>query len=212
MVNSENIKKFFEWINNNKIEYVLIKNDEEHIPDKVLDGNDIDILVHPSDYDRYLKLIQKNGYKVLSGESSKYYFVYNMRKDIYAQKEDVYIHAYDKLSCVSFTNMGLSKIPLDKKIQEFIWETKKWDSKNKWWITDDRIILLYLIVRSIFDKKKFREIYINEIEKRNSIINDTKFIELCYFVFFKFTPILLELIKNQEYDIILRKYKCFKNY
>lgn len=212
MVNSKNIKIFFEWINSNNIEYVLIKNDGEHIPNKILDGDDIDILVHPNDYEKYLKLIQENGFKVLPGESLKYYFVYNMRKDIYAQKEDIFIHAYDKLSCVSFTNMGLSKIPLDKKIQDFIWETKKWDFKNKWWITDDRIILLYLIVRSIFDKKKFREIYINEIEKRNSIINDTKFIELCYFVFFKFTPILLELIKNQEYDVILRTYKNFKNY
>ncbi|MGL5571540.1 hypothetical protein [Cetobacterium sp.] len=212
MVSSENIKNFFEWLNNNSIKYVLIKNDEEHIPYRVLDGDDIDILVHPSDYDRYLKLIQENGYKVLSGESSKYYFIYNMRKDIYAEKEDVYIHAYDKLSCVSFTNMGLSKIPLDKKIQEFIWKTKKWDSKNKWWIADDRIILLYLIIRAIFDKKNFRERYIYEIEKRKKIITDLKFRELCNLVFFKFTPTLLELIKNREYDVILKKYRCFKDY
>lgn len=212
MVNNKNIKSFFKLLNRSQIEYVLIKNDGQKIPFNISDGDDIDILVHPGDYEKYIKLIKENGHKILSGESSKYYFIYNMRSDIYSQKDDLYSHAYDKLSCVSFTNMGLSKIPLDKEIQSFIWKSKKWDSDNSWWIADDRVILLYLITRSIFDKKKFRRRYIDEIEKRKNFIEDEIFIKLCHLVFFKFTNFLLELIKEKKYDDILKKYRCFIDY
>lgn len=212
MVKSKNIKEFFKLMNNHEIEYVLIKNDGNKIPYEISDGDDIDILVHPKDYNKYLELIEKSGHEVLPGESYKYYFIYNMNSDIYSLKDDLYIHAYDKLSCVSFTNMGLSKIPLDKEIQIFIWKTKKWDFNNEWWIMEDRLILLYLIIRSIFDKKIFRVRYVIEIEKRIQFIENDKFIELCNLVFFKFTDLLLELIKDKKYDDILKEYRCFISY
>lgn len=212
MVNSENIKEFFKLMNKHEIEYVLIKNDEDKIPYEISDGDDIDILVHPEDYNRYLELIKESGHKVLPGESYKYYFVYKMNNDIYSLKDDLYIHAYDKLSCVSFTNMGLSKIPLDKEIQNSIWKTKRWDPDNNWWIMEDSIILLYLLTRSIFDKKKFRMRYIKEIEKRREYLEDDKFIKLSSLVFFKFTDILLKLVKEKKYNKILNEYKCFIDY
>ncbi|MGL6114978.1 MAG: hypothetical protein ACRC1R_08040 [Cetobacterium sp.] len=212
MVSKENIKNFFQMLNLSGIEYVLIKNDGNIIPNEVKDGDDIDILVHPRDYEKYIELLEKKEYRILPGESYKYYFVYNMRKDIYSQKEDVYIHCYDKLSCVSFTNMGLSKIPLDKKIQDYIWKTKRWDEDNQWWIMEDRVILLYLIVRSIFDKKKFRDRYIEEIIKRKQFLRDKEFLKMCNLVFFKFTEKLLILLENEKYNEILKEYKSFREY
>ena len=134
MVNKANIEFFFKMLNDSWINYVLLKNDENRVPGSVNDGDDIDILIHPSDYEKYKDTLIHNGYQILLGESKKYYFLYKLRDDIFANKEDLYVHAYEKLSCVSFTNMGASKIPLDKNIQEYIWNHKHWDKNFKFWI------------------------------------------------------------------------------
>lgn len=212
MVESKNIKDFFKLLNEEKLTYVLIKNDENRLPYKLDDGDDVDILIHPEDYSLYLNFLKKNGYELLHSEADKYYFLYNMRSDIYAKKDDLFTHAYDKLSCCSFTNMGLSKIPLDRKIQNHIWENKKWDEENKWWIMDDKSILLYLITRSIFDKKVFKKRYIHEIEKRRALLQDKDFLALASLVFFNFTKELVILLQAKKYDEIHKKYKNFKNY
>ena len=212
MVDAELIKDFFKLLNKEKIKYVLIKNDEDLIPEQVKDGDDVDILVHPKDYDFFLEVMKKNKYIRLPGESKKYFFVYKMKADIYLKKKKAFFHAYEKLSCVSFTNMGLSKLPLDTWIQEKIWSTRIWDNEKKWWIMEDKIILLYLITRSIFDKKEFRKRYIKEIELREYILDTIEFKEMCHLVFFKFTNKLIELLKQKKYSEINITYQQFCNY
>ena len=212
MVNPSTIKSFFNLLNSNGVNYVLIKNDGELIPYSVEDGSDIDILVNPSDYEKYRVLLRSNGYTEEHGEHDKYFFVYNLRPDIYAKKDDCYFHAYDRFSCVSFTNMGKSRVPLSKCIQDRIWKEKRWDESNQWWIMDDITILLFLIIRSILDKREFRIKYRNEIEKRITLIDSDEFIKICRMVFFNFTPVLIKSIKDKHYDKIIKEYQSFSDY
>lgn len=212
MVNPKIIEEFFELLNSHNIKYVLIKNDRNLIPNFVKLGDDIDILVHPNDYNFFVDVMKNNGYNRLPGESKKYFFVYKLKADIYLQKKEAFFHAYDKLSCISFTNMGKSRIPLDNYIQNCIWETRKWDKQKKWWIMDDKIILLYLIVRSLLDKRMFREKYIEEIKLRNYLLDDSEFKKICSLVFFKFTNTLIELLKNEKYESIFKEYQHFCDY
>ena len=212
MVDAGEIKNFFKMLNENNLTYVLIKNDEDRVPYKVNDGDDVDFLIHPDDYDRLVLLLEKNGYNQLSGESKKYFFLYKMRDDIFVEKNGGFFHIYDKLSCVSFTNMGRSKIPLDQYIQDHIWKNKKWDSANNWWIMDDKVILLYLIVRSIFDKREFRKRYIVEIQKREALLDDSEVLKMMDLVFFKFSPVLVEMLKEHKYEEIHLKYQHFIDY
>ena len=101
---------------------------------------------------------------------------------------------------------------LERSVQKYIWENRVWDDKNNWWIMDDVSILLYLIVRSVFDKKNFREKYIREIEKRITYIDNEDFFLLARTVFFGFTPKLVELVKKKEYECILGKYLSYSEY
>lgn len=212
MVNKEYITEFFNILNKNDIKYVLIKNDDDRIPERVKDGDDVDILVHPIDYNRFSELMSKKGYIKLHNEYEKYYFIYGLKPDLYLSKNEAYFHAYDRLACTSFTNMGSAKIPLDNYIQNYIWETRVWDKVNNWWIMDDRTILLYLLIRSIFDKKFFKSKYIREIEKRITLLDDKDFVNMCEKVFFKFTQRLIELVKSRQYGNIIIEYKSFTNY
>lgn len=86
------------------------------------------------------------------------------------------------------------------------------DEENCWWIADDKISLLFVIVRSVFDKRFFRPIYIQEIELRKHLLDDPKFISLCELVFFKYTDRLIDLIKAQRYRDIVQHYLHFCDY
>ena len=211
-VPSQQILEFFKLLNENKINYVIIKNDCDEYPSNIICGDDVDILVHPDHYEKYINLLKENGYKFLNGENKKYFFLYNLRDDLYTKKSDAIFHAYEKLSCNSFTNMGIAKIPLDIKIQEYIWTHKVWDSKNNWYIMDDCVILLYLIIRSTFDKGCFRKKYIIEIEKRKHLFKDSNFRNLCKLVYYKFTDELISLLENEKYEEVFSRFIKFKNY
>ena len=212
MVDSEIIISFFDFLNRNNLKYTLIKNDDEVLPYSLESDNDIDFLIHPSDYDRLISLAKENGYEKLIGESCKKYFLEQLKEDILLKDKDCYFHFYELLSCTPLTNMGDCKIPLDSKVQAYIWEHRRWDGINNWWIMDDISILLYLIVRSVFDKKEFRAKYIREIEKRINYIHNQEFVELANTVFFGFTSKLVELIGNKQYEHVLASYISYKEY
>lgn len=110
------------------------------------------------------------------------------------------------------TNMGNCKIPLDKLIQNHIWQNKVWNEEYKWWIMDDITILLFLIIRGVFDKREFKAKYVYEIEKRIEYIDCDKFYDLAYTVFFKFTDKLIMLIKERKYENIIKQYLSFREY
>ena len=77
---------------------------------------------------------------------------------------------------------------------------------------DDISILLYLVVRSVFDKRSFKEKYVREIEKRIELIDHEDFFVLANTVFFRFTPHMIELVKAKKYGYILEKYLSFSEY
>lgn len=212
MVNPKLIKDFFLFLNKNSINYVLIKNDGNKVPYYLEDEKDIDFLIHPTEYEKLKTILINNGYEKKIGESCRRFFLYQLREDLFFKKENCYFHFYEALSCNPLTNMGKCKIPLDNIIQDYIWKNKKWDKENNWWIMDDVSILLYLIIRSIFDKLDFRVIYIEEIEKRIEYIDSKDFYVLASSVFFKFTNKMIELVKKREYKNILREYLSYKNY
>ena len=106
MVNPKHIKDFFKLLNEEKVSYILPKNDGNLILNAVEDGKDVDIIVLPEDYDNFLDIVLHKGFERLPGESEKYFFLYKLRPDIYLQKDDAFFHAYEKLSCVSLTNFS----------------------------------------------------------------------------------------------------------
>ena len=212
MVKAEIILDFFRMLNERNLNYVLIKNDDNALPYNLESDNDIDLLIHPSDYENLVYLCVSNGYEKRVGESCKRYFLEQLRDDLLFKKEDCYFHFYEALPCSPLTNMGECKMALERSVQEYIWENKVWDEVNQWWIMDDVSTLLYLIVRSVFDKKDFKKKYIREIKKRRDLLELESFKQLARTVFFGFTPVLIELVKAEEYDSVLAKYLSYTNY
>lgn len=213
----EVIGDFFEKITESKIPYVLIKNVSNELPDQLMDGKDIDILVHEEhieDFEQFM--IQNNFEKQIHplGRKNGWNFAYKLPEyqfwKLKNEQFTLYIDASFKLSCKSLTpNIW---IPLDHCINEDIWINKIFDEKNHWWIMDDGTILIYLIVRSIFDKREFKQGYVDGIEERKELLKEKGVQYKLSKIFFHYTGPLIEQISKSQYDSIIENYLTFTEY
>ena len=61
MVETKVIVDFFKMLNESNLNYVLIKNDDNILPNYLESENDIDFLIHPSDYEKLVEICISNG-------------------------------------------------------------------------------------------------------------------------------------------------------
>ena len=214
-INPDEIKKFFIILNNNEINYILIKNIADELPNSLMDGKDIDILVYPDSKTQYEEVMKKNNYHAHThplGIQNGWTFGYSLPEYQFWKKEDrpfsLYIDANFILCCKSF--VPKTWVPLNRPINDSVWENKIFDDKNEWWIMDDKNMLLYLLVRCIFDKNSFSDSYIFEIEKRKHFIN--KIDDKLRMTFYKYSTRLSELVMMGKYGEIIQDYIAFDNY
>ena len=212
---SENIKLLFEELNKNNVKYVLTKNIENELPDKLMTYKDIDILVMEKDKEVFHNVIRRVARKINHPYSERYGWknLYNMPEfefwRMFKGKELIVDVTY-RLCCKSL--MPNLWIPLDDYIQEYLWENRKFDMVNNWWVLDDNTQFVYLVVRSILDKNSFSERYKKEIIERKNNIDKLIVANMFEVIFFKFTPLLMEMIDNDNYGDIYRKYVSFADY
>ena len=211
------IDDLFILLNENSINYILIKNINNELPEKLINGKDIDILVHPGSKQQFENIMLENKYYKHThplGIKNGWYFSYGLQEYQFWKKADI---NYDLFIDTSFTLCCKSLIPkiwipLDKKINDAIWEKKYFNEKNLNWQIDDQNLIVYLIVRCIFDKQHFSTNYISEIQEYNSLLSDNYVNEALRLIFFKFTPRLIELIQNNKFDLIFHEYITFLEY
>ncbi|MBO5623879.1 MAG: hypothetical protein J5959_19870, partial [Butyrivibrio sp.] len=102
--------------------------------------------------------------------------------------------------------------PLDKKINESIWENKEWDERLKCWRLDRKAAFVYEIARCIFDKSMFSEPYIREINNNIDLLENPSVEKYLKLVFFKFAYELKKLINEGAFDSIIDRYYTFIDY
>ena len=214
-INSDCIKNFFDGLNNSGVIYMLIKNIGNELPDCLIHGKDIDIIVHPESMLLFHNYMKKVARKVIHpyGCENGWRNIYGLgRFEFWRLKtaDDIYIDVTEKLCCQSL--MPKIWVPLDNQIQEAIWRNRLFDEKNNWWRMDDNVLYVYLIIRCVFDKKKFSDAYRREIEVLRHIINQDVVIPYFQLVFFRFTTLLLAMLEEKEYNNIIPSYISFKDY
>lgn len=216
-IQADVIHEFFENITDSKIPYVVIKNVSNELPDHLIDGKDIDIVVHEDYRDEFEQFMMRNNFEKQIhplGRERGWNFAYKLPEyQFWKLKNDrmtFYIDASFKLSCKSLTPRMW--IPLDTCINEDIWKNRVFDEKNHWWIMDDETILIYLIVRSIFDKREFQSGYVEGIEERKELLNNVEVQYKLSKIFFHYTEPLIQQIFKSEYENIIGNYLTFTEY
>lgn len=209
------ILDFFHLLNVNKINYMLIKNIDAELPEKLKVGKDVDILVHRNEIERCQSILEENGYKKIKHPQSVetgWQLLYGAEDCMMYKSEitrlEIDIHTS---LCVKSTMLN-GWCPLDKKINEPIWNNKEWDESLDCWRLDRKTAFVYEIARCVFDKSMFSEPYIREIKLNVDLLEDSIIEDYLQVVFFKFTSELKKLISEDAYASIVDKYYRFINY
>ncbi len=211
------VMEFFELLNREQIRYVLIKNINDELPKRLKDGKDIDILVKLSDRKKFTEVMSQNGFlKRIQplGKDNGYRFGYQLPEYQFWQKGGIqqtfYIDACFKLMCKSLTPRYW--VPLDEMINERIWNEKVWDDQLQCWRADEKTLLVYLLARSVFDKRTFSETYRIEIDKRKELLKDKEVQSMLQTIFYKYTKTIIQYVLESKYEIIIPNYLKYTEY
>lgn len=216
-INRDMIVSFFKALNDSGLRYALIRNTGGELPDRLLDGKDIDILIHHEDIEEFMKLMkQENFQKKIPpfGKLAGWQLAYQMHDFLFYKKKDssyqFYIDVCQELCCHS--TMPNVWIPLDKKIQEDAWEYRWFDKEKGWWSLDDRTSFIAYLVKAIFDKRQFNPGYIESIKSGCCLLDDAMTRERLELIFFKYTDRLIEMLRREAFDKIVADYYGYREY
>lgn len=216
-VDSKLVYDFFETLNRSEVRYVLIKNIGQELPHYLKDGKDIDILVSIEDRCKFAKTMLEAGFlKRIHplGIESGYRFGYQLQECQFWQKNGIaqnfYIDVCFQLMCKSLTPNFW--VPLDSAVNRRALEEKVWNERLGCWQMDEMTLLVYLLVRCVFDKHSFSKAYIEEIEKRKQWIYEEVVQKMLLTVFYRFSGRISEMVNAGEYDSILENYVQFTDY
>lgn len=191
------------FMDNAKVDYRLIET-----------GNGfVTFIVQNNDYTKFKKALKKDGKLKkkphLYGVEMGYKFLYQMRPfELYVYK-DVFIEFCFQLPCMSMTPMMW--IPLDKCLQLRTWnETDK--NANGVKCLDDISYYIYRLGWSVFKKQHFSKNDRSILTAKRHVLEETAFYDCMKMVFFGYTPVMIDKLKQEDYDSIIPDYYRFREY
>lgn len=211
------ILDFFALLAKNKIDFRLIKNISGELPSSLKNGKDIDILVNPKQKQEFASVMSKNNFLLRThpyGKENGWHFLYQVPPcqfwQLNTEKITFYIDVSFMMMCKSLAPK--SWVPLNKPFQDAAFENSKWNENLGCFQIEEKTAFAYKIVRCVFDKRGFPNAYINEIKSQKKFLQDEKVRSLLEAEFFKFTPRLISLLQNDEYESICKAYISFSDY
>jgi hypothetical protein len=201
----------FSLLNNENINYILIRNINNELPKSLPLNKDIDLMINEDEASNFNHLMQRNGWKQKNHPLGHFPFLYGLKPFEFYFKNGIHLDICFQLACRSL-NKG-EWFPLDMQIQEDLWNNKLkiLDSPWKYQLSiEDEFV--HLITRCVFDKKEFNNGYIERIEQLKKVINSNIVLSKFEVVFFKYSKLLFEQINKKEYDKIITNYLQFKDY
>lgn len=212
-ISGTEIINVFNKLNEADLEYVLIRNINEELPNNLKIGKDIDILVKSEQLDRLRLFFNTNGFREYPHPHRSNIFLYGVRKFKFFKNEgEILFDLNFQLVCRSL-DAG-QWIPLDQMVQESAWKNKRLHVRGdfKYWTLSHEDELICLVVRSIFDKSKFEDGYKKRILELIELVDFDSVEFKMNLIFFKFTKKLLDQIRHNQFDNILDNYLSFREY
>ncbi len=210
-------RDFFSSLNENKIRYLFINGIGGENPENPWDGKNIRLILHAGDKELFAKIMSEMGFSYTIhpfGPEKGWNFAYGLERHMFWQKENALsslnVEACFRLCVKSL--MPKTWVPLDEKINSRIWANSARNEIFDCPCLDEKTQFVYLFAHCVFDRRNFSKNHIDEIEKRKNLLDDSQVRDLLSCVFYKFTPTLLRLTKNQNYEEIVHDFLSFKDY
>jgi len=211
MKRDEKIVEVFELLDESNVQYVMLRGISNLLPDQLNKGKDIDILVHKDDKLKVHKILRKLFF-IIDPRLSEYTYLYGVTEFRYYRNflHDIAIDICFELTCRSLN--GGEIVPLDKAIQSNIFDNIIFDREFHWkreLSIENQMIyeISYAILNKDGSELALKNAYKTNDENILKSVEDK--LEM---VFFKFTPILMSLLKGSKYKDIYNSYLTFKEY
>lgn len=143
-------------------------------------------------------------------KANGYIFLYPMIEPDFFVLDDCVEIVY-QLSVDAYS-LEYAVIPLDKSINEGLIERCTYNDKEGYYQIEVVDMICFILADAVFSKNSFDDTtkeYINQ--HLNELDNDITLKKL-ESIFFKFTPVLIHLLKNNLYDHIMHEYYKFSDY
>ncbi|PZW43784.1 putative nucleotidyltransferase [Mesonia algae] len=207
----QEIISFFGILNKNNINYILLRNIGNELPDNLSKTKDIDIIVKIQDKQKLENVLLENKWEKIKHPHRRVPYLYSMNAFDFYNLKGLHIDVAYELACRSIITRQW--IPLDQKIQDNVWRYKREVHNSPWkYLLSYEIEMVHLLTRCIFDKKIFTKGYISRIDEIYPLSNKDVLAEYLDLVFFKFRYTLLKKVKHKEYNTIINEYLTFKDY
>lgn len=205
------INSFFDDLENYNIDFVVLRDLNNALPNNLSEEKDVDIMIKNTDINKFHSLVKKRKLKRIKHPwdfGRNFVFLYNMNEFEMYKIDRINIDICFELPVRSLNNREW--MPLDDYIYQSIWKTKK--KHDSYYILGDTELLVHLISRSLLDKNEFSKIYIAKIESLFTNVDKDELNRMLSLVFFKFTNKLIELLSKKKYSVIYKEYLTFSEY
>ncbi|AGF78801.1 hypothetical protein UWK_02261 [Desulfocapsa sulfexigens DSM 10523] len=205
------LRKVFDSLHGNEVEFIFLRGFSD-VPKKVSLSNDLDILCKPKHKKTIEVLFSQLGYKCSEDSRDKNIYLYNAEphQHFFCRKRDLH---FDIVYSLAYQSPNHNEwVSVHQEIQKSIWKNKKRVQDIWFFQPDNTDLAIHLICHSIFDKREFRRKHIKELETITPYIDFDKYRHLLTLIFFKFTPYLIKLIENKDYESVFASYMMFKEY
>ena len=134
-----------------------------------------------------------------------YVYLYKLTPfELYEKNGELY-QIYRQLPCCSLTPKTF--IPLDRMIQAEVWDTSA--EKDGIVYLAEHVRYIYRLCRAVFQSRSFTEADVEELTAMEHVLDTERTKELMSKVFFNFTPFMIKMLKNKEFDEIISRYLSY---
>jgi hypothetical protein len=190
-------------LNEEAIEYRIIKPGPG-------DGR-LTLLIKNKFYDKFNHIMKSNKYRKLYhpyGKLYQYRFLYQMNEFQLFYKQKQFMEIFFELPCMSLS--PYTWIPLDILIQNSIW-TERFKIDDALCL-DEMNHYIFTLTWVIFMKKTFDETDIIYFNEKKHLLDMELLIQKLNAIFFKYTPQLISMLKEEKYPAIRQHYIAYSNY
>ena len=209
------VKSLLSSLDDSGLRYLILENINEELPNRLLIHKPLVLLSHPESWNLFPTNLEKLGFVQMLhpyGSKNGWKYLYSAQEPylFYHPQSGLLVNLYNQLLTKS---VGMNAwLPLDKAVQESIWNQQPKKAKNGLTCLDDENYVIYLTTTAVFVLCGFTKDYIAELDLRKTVLRSKTCQQKFALIFFKFTPRLMELLQKGKYDSIVSEYLHFTDY
>ena len=206
MKTSSCLQSLFTLLEDHDISYRLVEVEQ--------DKKHVELFIHPDSKDDFNTVMETAGWNKIGSNTQKFNFIYRLIPDAFWGNSDQWtLHSACQMGCQSLSNLSKCMLPLDKSVQNSIWNNKIRDKEYNCWRLTDEDYLIYLLATAMFDEKCFDKETILKINALGTEILDSSSLQKkLEGVFFYFTSELIQHIKEGRFSEMFHDFMTFRKY